>query len=426
MSSPDTAPATDTRPAGNGFAAIEAMPAEELALRHARVRAELARALPDAAGLMAFSRPALYWLSGHLGNGAFWLPMDGAPVLLCRRGIDRARLESPLANILPFRSYSDLPGLLTDAGSPLPDSSAVAAETSGLPWSLGTLLTKKLPTLRFVPGDAPLARARSVKTAWELDKMRLCGERHHRALHDILPGRMRPGMTERELSIAAWGVFFELGHSGHMRMNGPGDEIFLGHVSAGENANYPSVFNGPVGLMGDHPSLPFMGYAGTRWNPGEPLVMDIGFCLEGYATDKTQVYWSGPRASIPARVAAAHEFCVSVQAWLAENMKPGAIPSQLYEAVMQRAEKEGWTEGFMALGTNKVSFLGHGIGLAIDEHPVIAKGFDDPLEEGVVMALEPKLGIPGVGMVGVENTFEVTPTGARCITGAQYEMVCID
>ena len=79
----------------------------------------------------------------------------------------------------------------------------------------------------------------------------------------------------------------------------------------------------------------------------------------------------------------------------------------------------------MALAANKVAFLGHGIGLAIDGHPVIARGFDEPFETGMVMAVEPKLGIEGVGMVGVENTFEVTDAGGVCLTGDDYGIVCV-
>ena len=79
----------------------------------------------------------------------------------------------------------------------------------------------------------------------------------------------------------------------------------------------------------------------------------------------------------------------------------------------------------MGLGRNKVSFVGHGIGLAIDEYPALTKGFDRLLEEGMVLAVEPKMGIPGVGMVGVENTFEVTAKGGKSLTGEKYEIICV-
>ena len=89
------------------------------------------------------------------------------------------------------------------------------------------------------------------------------------------------------------------------------------------------------------------------------------------------------------------------------------------------ASKSPWYHGFMGLNGNKVQFLGHGIGLAIDEYPVIAKGFDAPLEEGMVLAIEPKIGLPGIGMVGTENTFEVTSGGGKSLTGSDFEIIKI-
>ena len=384
----------------------------------------MARLCPDAGGLAVFSRLGLYYLTGTFGNGVFWLPASGEPVLLIRKGIERALLESPLKNILPFRSYSDIPGVCGQAGSPV--TPVAAAEYNGLSWGLSELLRAKLAQVRFVAGDMILARAQAVKSPWELEKIRLCGARHNQGLTRMLPERIRSGMTEREISHAVWDVFFELGHQGMMRMGAHGEEIFLGHVAAGDSGNYPSVFNGPLGLRGEHPASPFMGYAGQVWKKGQPLAVDCGFALDGYVTDKTQVYWAGPQASIPDEVARAHAFCMDVQAWTAERLKPGAVPSQLYLHCLEWARREGLESGFMGLGANKVPFLGHGIGLVVDAWPVLAKGFDAPLEEGMVLAVEPKMGIPGLGMVGVEDTFEVTPSGGARITGGCSAIIGVE
>lgn len=82
----------------------------------------------------------------------------------------------------------------------------------------------------------------------------------------------------------------------------------------------------------------------------------------------------------------------------------------------------------MGLGENAVPFLGHSLGLTIDEYPAIAEGFDMPLEKGMVVALEPKIGIPGFGMVGVEDTFEVTEAGGCVLTRStpEAEMIFLD
>ncbi len=407
------------------FTAIETMPRPELELRWARCRAMMETFAPEADGLLAFSRVNLYYLTGHLANGLFWLPKEGEPVLLCRKGIERARLESTVSCIEEFRSYRDVKGLLADAGSPM--GKTIAVQMDGLPWSFGTKLEQALNgDVSFVAADTILAMTRAKKTEWELKKLRLCGARHHASLYDILPERLHPGMNEREVSHAAWDVFFSLGHSGPLRMGNFGEECFLGHVAAGDSGNYPSVFNGPVGIRGEHPAVPFMGNAGIIWGQDSPLVCDIGFCLEGYVTDKTQVYWSGAESSIPDDVRRGHEFCVEMQARTAERMKPGVILEDLYNDVVAEAKRRGLDEGFMSLGKNKVIFLGHGIGLVIDEFPPIANKIKVELEEGMVFALEPKFGLPGLGMVGVENTFEVTSDGAKCITGEDYEIVCVE
>lgn len=406
------------------FEAIEIMPMSELDRRHQACRDRLAREQPQAGGMLVFSRLAIYYLTGTFANGVFWLPMSGPTVLMVRRGLERARLESPLAGIVPFRSYGDIPGLCREAGSPLTE--AVGAEMNGLSWSLSGLLISRLPGVRFLPADSALAKAMAVKSPWELEKMRLCGARHEKSLVELLPGAIKPGMTEREISLKLWEIFFSLGHQGLMRMSAHGEEVFLGHVSAGDSGNYPSVFNGPLGLRGEHPVLPYMGYAGQVWSTGQPLAVDCGFVLEGYNTDKTHVYWAGPKSSIPKEVLAGHEFCLAVQEYVAGRLKPGEIPSAIYAHCLDWAGKEGFAEGFMGLGHNKVPFLGHGIGLTIDGHPVLAKGFDEPFEQGMVMAVEPKLGIPGLGMVGTENTFEVTAQGGRCLTGREFSMLAVE
>jgi len=403
--------------------ALERLPEAEMRIRHEKCRAALGQVAPMAGGLLVFSRLAIYYLTGSWANGVLWLPVAGAPVLLCRKGRERAVLESPLPAIFSFRSFGDIIPLCQKAGSPIPP--VCAAEQGGLPWNLAELLAARLPGVAFVPGDAALAMAQARKSEWELAKMRLCGARHAKGLMESLPLAIAPGLTEAEIARQCWDAFFDLGHQGQLRMGG-GDEIFLGHIAAGDSANYPSVFNGPVGLRGAHPALPFAGDAGTVWKKGEVLTIDNGFALEGYSTDKTQVYFAGKASAIPDAVRQGHDFCVRVQERVAERLLPGAIPSELYALAMAMAEREGMTEGFMGLGDNKVRFLGHGIGLTIDGWPVLAKGFDAPLAVGMTLALEPKYGLAGVGMVGVENTFEVTPAGGKCLTGDAYEIICID
>ncbi|MBM9532043.1 aminopeptidase P family N-terminal domain-containing protein, partial [Desulfoprunum benzoelyticum] len=137
------------------FATLEQMPLDETTNRVARLRGHMAELCPEASGMLVFSRLAIYHLSGAWASGVLWVPVCGEPVLLCRKGIERARLDSPLERIVEFKSYSQLPGLLREAEAPL--GATVAVEMTGLSWSMGELLRSKLPGVDLVPGDTALA-----------------------------------------------------------------------------------------------------------------------------------------------------------------------------------------------------------------------------------------------------------------------------
>ena len=399
-------------------------PCEEIQSRLQKCQNLLHQFAPETDGILIFSRLNIFYFSGSFINGALWIPLSGDPILFCRRGIDRAREESSIATIVGFKSYRDIATTLVNLGFRAPTK--VTVEMNGLSWALSNSLQKHLPNTIFSPGDRIIAMTRSVKSAWELHILRQTGKKHNHCLSHLLPSALSAGMNEFEIGHAISELFYSEGHQGILRMEKFGEEIFFGHIAVGESANHPSVFNGPVGLKGMHPAVPFMGSSSVTWNQGQPLTVDNGFSLSGYQTDKTQVYWLGSQSTIPSEVQDAHNFCVEMQAMVAEKLRPGAIPSRIWQACTDMVTKSPWVDGFMGLASNKVHFVGHGIGLAIDEYPVLASGFNAPLEEGMVLAVEPKIGIAGFGMVGTENTFEITSTGGSSITGFNYEIICVE
>lgn len=410
--------------------AVETLPASEAEWRLARCRTMLRRALraaeqrhePLPCGVLVASKINIYYYTGTLATGLLWIPLEGEPVLMIRKGIERARAESPLRHVVAFRSFKDVKPLCAEAGSPL--GQVVAVEMGGMSWATANMLQERLQNTHFVPGDELTAHCRMVKSAWELDKLRLCGARHNACLRELLPQRIHPGMTERAIGLAIWDVFLAHGHGGLIRLNNQGDETFLGVVSAGPSGLYPTGFDGPLGGRGMHPALPYMGDAGTVWKNGEILSLDVGFTLEGYNTDTTQIYWAGASA-IPDEIVRAQELCARVQNTASAALVPGACPEDIWRDALRQVADSPFAEQFMGIGPDKVSFLGHGIGLHVAEQPVIAARFVQPLEENMVIALEPKISLPGVGMVGVENTFVVTPAGGVSLTGTTADILRI-
>jgi Xaa-Pro aminopeptidase len=192
-------------------------------------------------------------------------------------------------------------------------------------------------------------------------------------------------------------------------------EMGVGLFCFGESSLYPTSFDGPGGSYGMGPAVPLIGSRERKLTRGDLVFVDLGCGVEGYHTDKTMTYVFG--APPAAAVRAAQEQCVAIQNQVADMLRPGAVPSRIYSTVMDSLSPE-FLRNFMGFGSRQARFLGHGVGLQVDELPVIAKGFDDPLQEGMVFAVEPKKGIEGVGMVGIENTFVVTSEGGRSLTGS--------
>ncbi len=408
----------------NTLQIIEKLPLSELNRRHDMCRKFCLELSPNIDGLMIFSRLNIYYMSGTLAHGFLWLPMQGDPVLFTTSSLERCYAESPLNNIEFFNSFDEcVKGFACNNGA---TNLKIGAEMGALPWDLSNQLQKILAQHTFIGADIVLSKARSRKSIWELNKIRIAGKRHNEALCALIPQGLKVGMSERDVARLSWDVFFSVGHGGINRLGNLGEECFLGHIAAGDNGNYPSHFNGPLGLMGDHPATPCMGNANSFWQKGQVLALDIGFILEGYHTDKTQVYFAGKAANMPDNIKKAHDACIEIQDYAAKALKVGAIPSEIWIDAKNRAEKLGISEGFMGLGKNKVPFLGHGIGLVIDEYPVLAHRFDEPLQEGMTIAIEPKVGISGVGMVGVENTFEVGLDGAKSLTGQDFDIICVE
>jgi Xaa-Pro aminopeptidase len=199
-----------------------------------------------------------------------------------------------------------------------------------------------------------------------------------------------------------------------------GIEIEVGHLGFGESSLYPTSFDGPGGSRGMGPAAPVLGSPERKLAMGDLVYIDNGCMVEGYQTDKTMTYMFG--GQIPEDAIEIHHQCIDIQNDVASQLRPGVIPSRIYEDTLDSLSP-GFLENFMGYRERKAQFLGHGVGLQVDEIPVIARGFDEPLREGMTIAIEPKKGVAGVGLVGIENTFVVTTGGGRSITGSSPGLI---
>lgn len=363
-----------------------------------------------------FSKVNLYYFTGTMQEGMLIIPRNEEAVFWVRRSYQRALEESLFPSIKAMDSYKDAAVTIKK----VPES--VYLETEIVPLAMFQRLQKYFPFKDIKPLDAQIGWVRARKTAFELSVMEQCGKIHSKVLEEIVPTLLKENISEADFALEIYSAMVRAGHQGQVRFGMFDTEMVLGHIAFGESSIYPTAFNGPGGNYGVGPAVPSLGSRKRKLQKGDLVFVDIGCGLYGYHTDKTMTYVYGK--PLPKEAEQAHKQCVAIQNEIATMLKPGAIPSEIYQYIMNKLDPE-FLQNFMGFGSRQVKFLGHGIGLTIDEVPVIAKGFDDPLEEGMTLALEPKKGIPGIGMVGIENTFIVTPNGGKCITGTHPGLLLV-
>jgi Xaa-Pro dipeptidase len=392
----------------NDLMIIKRTPTNELQNRMKQFKIIMEKNYPKWEMAVIFSKINQYYFTGTMQDGMLIIPRSDDPTFWVRRSYERALNESLFKNIKPMNSYRNAAGSIDK----IPET--IYLETEVVPIALYNRFQKYFPFKNVKSLDKVIATVRSVKSEYELTLMRKAGKIHEHVLEDIVPRILNEGMTEAELAADLFKVMIDEGHHGVTRFGMFDTEIVLGQIGFGESSIYPSYFNGPGGNYGMSPSVPLIGSRDRKLESGDLVFIDVGCGYDGYNTDKTMTYMF--KNSLPEYAIEIHRKCVDIQNDIAELLKPGAVPSEIYNEIMNNLDTN-FLENFMGYGDRRVNFLGHGIGLLIDEIPVIANGFNEQLKEGMVFAIEPKKGIKNIGMVGIENTFIVTSNGGECITG---------
>jgi Xaa-Pro dipeptidase len=386
----------------------KSVPLFELQSRMERFRAKMNTSNREWEIAVIFGKINLYYFTGTMQEGMLIIPRNEEAVLWVRRSYERALDESSFPTIKSMNSFRDAATTMIT----LPDT--VYLETELIPLAMYQRFQKYFLFKHAKSLDVEVSMVRALKSTFELSLMEQSGRIHQRVLEEKIPAILREGISEADFACEIYAILIAEGHHGVARFGMFDTEILMGHIAFGESSIYPTSFNGPGGNYGMSAAVPGLGSRHRKLTKGDLVFVDVACGVDGYHTDKTSTYMFG--APIPDEAIAEHHRCVDIQNQIASMLRPGAIPSQIYKTVSESLDP-AFVENFMGYGKRQVKFFGHGVGLIIDELPVIAQGFDEPMQEGMAFAIEPKKGIKGVGMVGIENTFLVTPNGGRCITG---------
>ncbi len=381
-------------------------PAAEL---HSRI-AGLQRAVQDLRldAALILQNADLYYYAGTVQRSYLYVPAQGSPTLFVRRVVDRARHESALSDIVPLHSVRELADGIHARHGRLP--ARLGLELDVVPVAHLVRLQALLPGVEPVDVAPAIREQRAVKSAHEVQLVRAAAAITD-AVCERLPELLHEGVTEAEFAGSFEAVARSLGHEGVIRMRGFNEEMFYGQLVSGENGTVPGALDTPLCGAGLSAAVG-QGVTMRRIGRGEPVVFDFVSSRHGYIADFTRVFSLGPLSQQCRR---AHAVAVQIEQEVAAAAVPGASCAALYDLALRRAREAGLQDGFMGPPGYRARFIGHGVGLELDELPVLT-AVDRPLRAGNVFALEPKFVLPGVGAVGIEDTFLVTETGAQCLS----------
>ena len=356
----------------------------------------------------------IFYLTGTMCDGVLIIRRDKGAVLWVRKSYERALIESELDDIRPMKSFRDV----ASGTGALPGTLYLDTANATLDWY--GRLSKYMRFDDVLSVDRVILDVRAIKSEYELERMKTAGKTVSELLIEDAPALFREGMSEVELGVELYSLYMQKGHHGICRFTMRGAETAFGHVVFGDSTLYPSVFDGASGIAGICPASPVLGSRERLLREGDLIFADACFGIDGYHVDKTLIFsFKKPQAEYINDI---HKHCLDIEALAASMLRPGVKPSEVYQEAVKFVKPE-LLGSFMGAPGRTVSFLGHGIGLNADEMPVLASGFDEPLKAGMTIAIEPKIGIEGIGMVGSENTYLVTDNGGVCITGNAMDIV---
>lgn len=373
----------------------------ELELKWRRIQQAMRQ--EEADGCLLTMNMNLYYVSGQVFNGYFYLPAEGRPYWFVKR------LTIPETNqVHVIRKPEQIPDFFRDLNLAMPRK--LLLEADELSYNEYIRLQHVFQAEATGNASALIRHIRMIKTPWEIEQMRISA-RKHEAVYREIPACYRPGMRDIELQIEIEKRMRVHGSLGYFRAFGSNMDIFMGSLLAGENAGEPSPFDFALGGAGMHASGP-LGANGTLLREGTTVMADMSGNYTAYQTDMTRVFSIG---KLPDRAYRVHRVALEIQARMERTAKPGVPCAELYRDALAMAGQEGLEDCFM--GTRfQAKFVGHGVGLEINELPVLTTRSKDILQPGMTFAFEPKFVLAGIGAVGIENTFLVTDSGVEKMT----------
>ena len=390
-------------------------PKSEIDARIHRFQESLTQAGLD--GALIVHHTNLFYLSGTSQSCHLFIPRTGKPILMVRKSYSRALMESPIEEIIEVKSLKMIPEILTNKGFSL---ATLGMELDVIPYNTWQFYKKVFKESNLTDISDPLKKIRMIKSDYEIGLLQGACSVLDQVFADV-PAMVREGMTEIELASLFEAGMRRRGYGGCSKMRAFNQDFFLGNVTTGASGAVPSYFDGPVSGSGLTPANNPHGAGWKTISRDEIIYIDYTCVVNGYTADGARMFVIG---GVSEPLQKAHAAALAILEAITAMIKPGVICEDIYLKSAELAEQMGLADHFMGMGSDGVRFIGHGVGLELDEYPIFAKGVKMPLAVGMTFALEPKFVFPE-GAIGIENTYALTAEGLQILTRAPQEILSV-
>ncbi len=364
-------------------------------------------------GALFFSITELYYYSGFGADGAIYIPTDGEPVHLIKRNISLAQQYSRIENCQPFGRKSKIFKTLE-----ISDDSKIALEKDILSHSFVEFLMTTSGGIELENGSNLFRSIRSIKSKFEIDQIKQAAALVDRSF-DHCTEIAQPTMTEIELSSQLNSWLLNNGHDGYITtraFNSP--LVHYSYVISSLSSTLNILFT-PISGYGLSTKYPY-GPSKQKLGKNKPFIIDTCGNHSGYISDTTRTFICGNFDKDTREQLSA---LIQIKEYLTRNLKPGKNLGNLYNEIMELSVELKIENQFMGTKKDRVAFLGHGVGLELDELPIFyPKGPD--LISGNTIACEPKFYIQNKKILGIEDTFVITESGNKLLSKSpnQFEI----
>ncbi|MBA4391021.1 MAG: aminopeptidase P family protein [Syntrophus sp. (in: bacteria)] len=386
-------------------------PKEEITKRIAKLRILMEEASLD--GAFFHYKIDYYYLSGTMQDVLLFVPIDAEPILFVKKELSRARKESPIEQIIHYRYAKDILPYL-------PSIKRVGIQLDVIPYNDVVKFKKLLGDVELVDVSPLTKELRKRKSPFEITLMEKAAAISKKVYAQV-PRLLREGMSEIELAGLMEAYAKPLGHEGLLRVRSLNWEAYTWHILSGRTGGLVSQADSPMGGLGLSPAFP-VGASLKKIRKNEPILIDFGICYHGYQVDETRMFAIG---SMPDLFVKAYEACKEIHYRVLDKALEGVTSKELFQYSLELAHKMGYADHYLGYKKHQVRFLAHGIGIEIAEFPFITASHTYPIEDGAVIAIEPKMVFPGKGACGIENTVLFEHGSYRILTNMDENIIII-